>query len=222
MKKLLFILAFAGLMTSCGDDDSGSKGKVPTNITVTSADPSFAGTYAFSYDNKNRLTQLTKTGAQNYSLAFDYGNKNRPQTITASGDQDAVINLTYDNKNRVVTAVSQYSALTLTYNGDNFTVNGISGSLTSNSDLASLSTLQLSYDNSKKGAFANVKGVDGFLMALIESNAPYFATKKAISGLVNPDAANPTTTVTHTFDGGLPVSTQVSGSANLTMAITYN
>ncbi|RZJ72874.1 hypothetical protein [Flavobacterium sp.] len=222
MKKLLLILAFAGFVSACGDDDSSGGGKVPASIVMTSPDAAYTGTYSFSYDNKNRLTQLVRTGAQNLIYVFDYGSNGKPQTISVTGDSEATVNLTYDNKKRLVNATSQFSSLDVTYTDAGFIVNGTPGTIASNGDLTSLATLQFNYDTSKKGAFANVKGLDGLIMAIVETNSPYYASKKAISSLTNSASPAANTTVLNTYEDGLPATTQVSGGATFTMAFTYN
>lgn len=221
MKKLLLILAIAAFASSCGDDDSGSSGKVPTQIEMTSEDAPFNNVYQFQYESGNRLKSYSRSGAQNLTYVFHYGSANTPQSVSVTGDLEAEVVLEYDEEDRIVRVTNGNNVVAVTYAGENaFVLNNLPGTFEPNGDLQSLAVLQFSYD-SKRGPFAHVKGVDSILMVLIETNMPYFATKNAVLGLTNTQDADLSTTVTQTYEGGLPIVTQVEGGAKFTMAFTY-
>jgi len=221
MRKIIMYLSLAVLAVSCGDDDSGASGKVPVQITMTSEDDALDNVYQFQYDSRNRLKSYTRSGGQDLAYSFEYGDQQLPQSVTITGDIEASVQFAYDEQDRLISFDSGGVPTTITYPTENsFVIGALSGTLSTSGDLQTLQTLLFSY-GSEKGAFANVKGVNPIVMAFLENNMPYFASKKALTALTNSQNPALSTTVTHTFDQNLPVMAQVQGGSTFVMSITY-
>ncbi|MBD3582999.1 hypothetical protein [Flavobacterium selenitireducens] len=224
MKKLFLIATFGLLAASCGDDDSGASGKVPTQIVMTGDDPQFNNVYTFAYENR-RLKQITRTGAQDVTYVLNYGNSKKPQSVAVTGDLEATVLFTYDDRNRLIRSVVGGNSIDILYlEGNAFVISNVTeGSLTDDGDLGTLGVTQFTYENSKKGAFANVKGADALMLAVIETNMPYYASKKPVTGVINTEDEDLSRHVAQTYDDdGYPIVSEISGNAEFTMSFTYD
>jgi|GEM_PF-6349821 len=221
MKKIMLLFS-AVLLLSCGSDDASSSGKVLKQAVMASEDPMFDNVYNFTYDDKNRLSQIIRDGAQDYVTTFSYdGNAKKPFMVKLTGDVELEVRFTYDSKNKLAAAITEANTVVATHDGTGFTLNAIAGSLTRDGDLGNFSTLGLQYE-SKPGPFAYVKGVDTLILVLVEGNMPFFASKKALRSLSDSANANSTRSAAHTYGkNGLPETTVITGASNFTIDFTY-
>lgn len=222
MKRIILLMA-ASLLISCNGDDSSSGGKLLTGITMVSDEQGYNNTYQFEYDNKNRMTHLSRAGSGNYEIVFHYENGNKPVSIDITGDVEYQVIFTYDSQERVTGYTYEQQAGTITYSDDGFSINGSAGTLTSSGDFETLLMLDFAYNNSKKGPMANVKGFDAILYALLEGNSVVFYTKKAVTAIANSDDPALSLSAETTFGpGGLPAEAVFTGGHDFTITYEYS
>ena len=201
MKKLLLILAFAGLSVSCGDDDSGaSSGPKPLTMTVTTPDVNEQKTWAFSYDAKDRIQTMSREGQQ---VTFNYDEKGRIARLDL--EANLFHELIYD-QDGYMTAITGNAGTNLEIEhlgDDRYLANGNIFSFTPDGDWERYLQLEYEYSNAK-AAFANVKGINFLVMALIDLDFVYHGSKKRRVNIREGDDNFP---ITYT-DGekGLPAS----------------
>ncbi|RZJ72876.1 hypothetical protein [Flavobacterium sp.] len=176
MKKLLLILAFAGLVSACGDDDSG-EAKGPKPITVEWEQNGVTETRTFTYDDKDRISSVA---LDDQLIVFTYNEKNKVAKLTL--DQDEFV-FNYEGNTLVSLSSGQDQQIPITSLGDNaFTYAGVPFSRNSVGDWSTLSIASYTY-KSGKGVFANVRHLDLFALYLVDNQSYLYASKKRISAL---------------------------------------
>ncbi|RZJ72875.1 hypothetical protein [Flavobacterium sp.] len=210
MKKLLLILAFAGLVSACSSDDSGSNsGLKPASITLQS-NGNTPVTRNFTYDGKGRLATVS---SENFFVTLTYLNNNKiDKLISDTGnlsfvyDGNNLVALQGDNGSLPVTSQSQG---VLVFSNQTFVRNGAG-------DWSSISNLTFAY-TSGKGVFANVKSLDLFALYLIDNQSLVYASKKRVESIASGGETFPY--VAGALQKGLPITATLAGT---TITATYS
>ena len=156
MKKILLLLAIITIFSCSSDSDSGSN-KLVTKITTTSPVNGFNEVYNFTYDTKNRVSNIIKTGDVTASYLFHYDKNGNADLVTvtdANGTNDVVF--TYDGK---ILNSYKYQDTTTPVSYDNatktYTIGTTNLMLNQIGDLSIVNMLEIQYESGKKGAFRN-------------------------------------------------------------------
>lgn len=218
MKKVfLFLLASTALLTSCGSDDSGGS-KRPSNVTLVGGGESIV--YNMTYDTKGRLNTLTSTFQGAHTYTFVYNEKGKISNISASGSTTIGMTLAYNSDGKLSTitrtgeepvAITWISDTSFTY-GDTTILTDAKGNLVQ-FDIVSFTR------DTGKGAFASVKGSDEFILAALESQTLFFASKKPAKTISGGGSAY---IMDNDFEGGyVSGATFNANGTQFTMSITY-
>ncbi|MBD3582998.1 hypothetical protein [Flavobacterium selenitireducens] len=204
MKKLILIFTFATLLASCADDDSkaGSKAK-PITVIIGGNTP-----VTFAYDDKDRLQSITQDGTV---TTITYNAKNLAERITTG---DNYYEFTYNNSGKFLSYKDQAGNVSqMLYISDNqYTINGIPLNLDPDNEVLKYSYASFEYNN-LKGAFANVKHLNGFVLAIANSSAMYYGSRKRRNSLSNVGGTSAYTYVEG--DNGLPASQTLQGTTTV-------
>jgi len=176
MKKLVILLAFAGLFAACGDDDSGeTSGAKPISIVLGENTP-----VTFAYDDRDRLQSLTKDGTV---TTFTYNDQSLIDRITTGAN---FYEFTYNDSGKFLSYRDQADNVTpMIYISDNkYTVNGLPLQFNSVGDIIEYGGVSFEYQN-QKGPFANVKNLNGFILGIAEPSSKYYASKKRHAAYTN-------------------------------------
>ena len=237
MKKIiLFITAF--FILSCSQDNSDSQDnsgnnnngpipryqiKLPQTITLSSVQsPNLNREYKFIYDNRNRLTKTTVTGALNAVFEYSY---NEFQLVSVNVNNTNTFTILYDVSGRLsgvlnngVTTPINYDSVTQLY--------------TYGTHVFSIKEKDINQFNSDTfylllspywGPFYSVLGYNSFAALLTDEKMLNFATRRPSENLLHP-ITHESKTMAFTiygqeyFEGG---SATFAGNVNLSLNCTY-
>lgn len=219
MKKVFLFLLAASALVSCSSDDGGSAQR-PSVVMIDGPDE--AGImYTMAYDQKKRLSTLTRTmdGARN--ITFAYNEQGKVSNFVVTGTNANTVAFTYDNQGRLATITSggQDPMVVQHIDGNTMLVDGTTIKVDSSGDLVQLGTLSFTRESGKKGAFASVK-IDPVIVALADLESVFFASKRPVQTIVSSDGGG--YIMTNSYEQG-----QISGATfslgvdPYTMTITY-
>jgi len=217
MKKVLLMLLASVAMVSCGSDDGNGKSKRPETVTIAGGTESYL--FGMTYDNKGRLSTMSSNYVDNHTFSFSYNESGKVSNVGVTGSGASSVAFTYGTDGRLATLTRGGSPYTVNWtDASTVSIDGTVIKVDSNGDLAMIDQAVLTRD-SGKGAFANVKGVDGLTMYLVEMTSAYYASKKPLKSFTGSGVG---TVLTNQMQGGYVTSATfpVSGS-NYVMNITY-
>lgn len=199
MKKILFALFAISMLVSCNnDDDSNTKQKFLTSVTIG------GDTATFQYDEKKNLKSISSDGDVIYS--FTYDNDNNLLSIN-DGDEDFVT-VQYENgqlksfTNGSALYPISYNAQTKKYivTGANIEIGLAGKDLATIDEIGGANLLTMTYNADHKGPFYSVPTKNTFLYGLL-LELHYFTSIRPISGVTEDGGTTYTTENTYDADG---------------------
>ena len=197
MKKALLLLIMAMAVWSCSNDSDGpGKAQLLTKMTTTSPADGLNFEYTLEYDSQKRLIQIVRTGDTNGIFLYYYNDKNQISSIIAGlTDQQTEITLNYDANGRIASfKVGDQAPNVIAYDEDTdiYSIQNVEFSFNDNDDLDIFQSQPFSYENDKKGPFANVSVPIHFFSSLADPVFLLTGTRKPINSIagVNSGDAN--------------------------------
>lgn len=211
MKKLLLLFAATALMLSCGDDDNGGSALKPSTITLQNGDGEPV-VRTFTYDNKNRI-QTMSGGTSTHTFA--YNNKGKVASISVPGEDPVLF--TYAANGDLQSFSSGDTVYPVTQLGDNsFSIGTDTYTYMSNGDWSKFAAYNFTYA-SGKGPFANVRGMNGLAIAIVDTESFLYAARKQLNTITIEGTTHPLTATPG--DNGLPAQYQI---AEISMQFQYS
>lgn len=219
MKKVFLFLLAASALVSCSSDDGGSARR-PSMVMIDGPDE--AGImYAMTYDQKNRLSTLTRTMDSPRNITFAYNEKGKVSNVVITGTNANTLAFTYDNQGRLATITSgdQEPMAVQHIDASTMLVEGTTIKVDSGGDLVQLGELMFTRESGKKGAFASVK-IDPVIVALADLESVFFASRRPVQTIVSSDGG--AYIMTNTYEQGqISGATFALGTDPYSMTITY-
>ncbi|RZJ69612.1 hypothetical protein [Flavobacterium sp.] len=217
MKKVILFLLASVAMVSCGSDDGDGGSKRPSSVTIAGGNES--AIMNMTYD-KGRLSTMTSSFNGAHTMAFTYNDKGKVSNVAISGSSTDNIVFTYDADGKLSSLMhSGQTALPFTWtDATTVTHDGHTIKVDSKGDLVMYDSVSFTRD-SGKGAFANVKGIDGLTLLLIDQTTLYYASKKPVKIITGPGISY---IMNNTLSGGMLTNATFDLSGvPYTMNITY-
>lgn len=217
MKKVFLFLLASVAMVSCGSDDGDGGSKRPSSVVISGGGQSYS--YNMSYGEKGRLSTMTSSYGGAHTIAFSYNDKGKVSTAIMTGGVSENFSFTYDADGKMTSYTNGSGTTTVTWaNPTTVTVGSTTLNLDNKGDVLFYDSLTFAYEN-KKGAFANVKGIDALTLLILDLPTIYFGSKKPIATI---SGSGTSYIMSNTFSGGmLSQATFSSGSDTFNINVTY-
>jgi len=186
----LFVAAFAAFSCSKDDDKNDillQPAPVATKLTTQGFSPGSACTYELSFDGLRRVSEITVTGGTNAAYTITYNDIGLLGKVNISGANPQIILFGYDANKRLnqLTVNGAVSAVSFNEATGVYTHASHTFILADNGDIQNLDGSSYLYDDSDKGAFANVNSNFELLAIFIDPTLQYACTKNPVASIIS-------------------------------------
>ncbi|RZJ69613.1 hypothetical protein [Flavobacterium sp.] len=216
MKKVFLFLLASMAMVSCGSDDGDGGSKRPSSVTIVGGNESYL--FSMTYD-KGRLNTLSSNYGGAHTFTFAYNGQGKVSTVSATGSTTDPIAFTYDGSGKLSSVTRSGQTFPVTWSdATTANIDGSTVKVDERGDIVMMDGAIVTRDTGK-GAFANVKGVDGLTLYLTEILTFYYAGKRPLKTVTGSGVG--VVFSNETQGGMLKSATFASSGTTYTMNITY-